>query len=202
MHKKRSTTNKKVTFKNTTKVITNDTKNKTILNTKLTNTDLPKEAKLSVTPSQEDALNGNTIVINKSSIMPEMSNALPEVADTFRNNTETNQIETKVLSTNCNAVPTVEHTDIVKINKHTNEMKQLDLREFEIRQKLIEEQNKRRKELLSKALAARTKRTQDEAKKLEEIQCEFKKLDADLSNDVKILRHQIDLASMEYMEVQ
>lgn len=83
-----------------------------------------------------------------------------------------------------------------------NEKKFRDLDEFESRQKLIEEQNRKRKELLSKALADRTKRTQEEAQKLNEIQGEFKKLDAVLCADVKILRKQIELASIEYMESQ
>ncbi|RZC39314.1 RAB6-interacting golgin, partial [Asbolus verrucosus] len=38
------------------------------------------------------------------------------------------------------------------------------------------------------------------AQRLGEIQEEFKKLDAVLSTDVKILRQQIELASIEYME--
>lgn len=77
-----------------------------------------------------------------------------------------------------------------------------DLEEFQARQKVIEEQNKRRKELLTKALEDRTKQTREEAERLKEIQNEFKKLDAILSNDVKILRHQIELASLDYMEAQ
>lgn len=77
-----------------------------------------------------------------------------------------------------------------------------DLNELQTRQKLMEEQNKKRKELLAKALADRTKRTQEEAQRLNEIQVELKKLDATLSNDVKILRKQIDIASVDYMEAQ
>lgn len=77
-----------------------------------------------------------------------------------------------------------------------------DLNELQARQKLMEEQNKKRKELLAKALADRTRRTQEEAQRLNEIQAEFKKLDAVLSNDVKILRKQIDIASVDYMEAQ
>lgn len=82
------------------------------------------------------------------------------------------------------------------------EKKFKDLDEFEARQKLIEEQNRKRKELLAKALADRTKQTQEEAQRLNEIQEEFKKLDAMLSGDVKILRKKIELASIEYMECQ
>lgn len=77
-----------------------------------------------------------------------------------------------------------------------------DLHELQARQKLMEEQNRKRKELLAKALADRTKRTQDEVQRLNEIQVELKKLDATLSNDVKILRKQIDIASVDYMEAQ
>lgn len=152
--------NKKVTFKNTPKtVVANDSKNKKILTTKISNNKLnvlPEEAKL----HQPD--------------VPKEKAVLEE---------EGTKIDAK--------------NDVIVVEK-----KLIDLKEFEIRQKQIEEQNRRRKELLSKALAARTKQTQEEAKKLEEIQNEFKKLDANLSGDVKILRQQIDAASMEYMEVQ
>lgn len=87
--------------------------------------------------------------------------------------------------------------DLSKIEKRV-----IDLDEFQARQKLIEEQNRKRKELLAKALADRTKRTEEEARRLKEIQNEFKKLDALLSNDVSILRHQIEIASLEFMEAQ
>ncbi|XP_044269630.1 RAB6-interacting golgin [Tribolium madens] len=83
-----------------------------------------------------------------------------------------------------------------------SERKFKDLDEFEARQKLIEEQNRKRKELLAKALADRTRQTQEEAQRLNEIQEEFKKLDDLLSCDVKILRKQIEAASVEYMECQ
>lgn len=82
------------------------------------------------------------------------------------------------------------------------EKKVLDLDEFQARQKLIEEQNRKRKELLVKALADRTRQTQEEAQRLNEIQAEFKKLDAVISSDVKILRKQIEVASIDYMEAQ
>ncbi|XP_017776126.1 PREDICTED: RAB6-interacting golgin [Nicrophorus vespilloides] len=80
--------------------------------------------------------------------------------------------------------------------------KKKNLEEFEAKQKLIEEQNRRRKELLIKALADRTQKTIKEQQKLNDIQEEFKKLDANLSNDVKVLRKQIENASLDYMEAQ
>lgn len=55
---------------------------------------------------------------------------------------------------------------------------------------------------MAKALADKTKQTQEEVQRLNEIENEFKKLDAILSNDVNILRKQIDAASCEYSEAQ
>ncbi|GLV32039.1 Golgin RAB6 interacting [Carabus blaptoides fortunei] len=106
------------------------------------------------------------------------------------------------------------NTEAIKINENMSplkpvvlnitqiEKKVIDLDEFQARQKRIEEQNRRRKELLSKALADRTKQTEEEARRLKEIQNEFKKLDVLLSNDVAILRHQIEIVSVDFMEAQ
>ncbi|XP_069671464.1 RAB6-interacting golgin [Periplaneta americana] len=76
------------------------------------------------------------------------------------------------------------------------------LDEFQSRQKLMEEQNRQRKELLAKALADRKKQTTEEARRLQQIQDELQKLDMLLSNDVSILRDQIEVASHEFMEAQ
>lgn len=96
----------------------------------------------------------------------------------------------------------ISHENETVNNDITSTKKVKDLHELQTRQKLMEEQNRKRKELLAKALADRTKRTQEEAQRLNEIQIELKKLDATLSNDVKILRKQIDIASVDYMEAQ
>ncbi|XP_067012766.2 RAB6-interacting golgin isoform X2 [Anabrus simplex] len=76
------------------------------------------------------------------------------------------------------------------------------LDEFQTRHKMMEEQNRRRKELLAKALANRKKQTHEEARRLQQIQEELQKLDVRLSNDVGILRNQIEAASFEFMEAQ
>lgn len=76
------------------------------------------------------------------------------------------------------------------------------LLEFQARQKLMEEQNRQRKELLKKALEDRTKKTHAEAQRLNQIEEELKKLDMQLSCDVAILRNQIELASLDFMEAQ
>jgi hypothetical protein len=48
----------------------------------------------------------------------------------------------------------------------------------------------------------RKKQTTAEASRLQQIQDELQKLDMLLSNDVNILRNQIEVASQEFMEAQ
>jgi hypothetical protein len=48
----------------------------------------------------------------------------------------------------------------------------------------------------------RKKHTTAEARRLQQIQDELQKLDVLLSNDVSILRNQIEVASHEFMEAQ
>ncbi|NXP50680.1 GORAB protein, partial [Heliornis fulica] len=65
-------------------------------------------------------------------------------------------------------------------------------------QRLIEEKNKRKKALLAKAIAERSKRTQAETVKLKRIQKELQALDDMVSADISILRNRIDQASLDY----
>ncbi|CAI5778854.1 Hypothetical predicted protein [Podarcis lilfordi] len=65
-------------------------------------------------------------------------------------------------------------------------------------QKLMEEKNKRKKALLAKAIAERSKRTQAETVKLKRIQTQLQALDDMVSADIGILRNRIDQASLEY----
>ncbi|XP_073756104.1 RAB6-interacting golgin isoform X1 [Callorhinus ursinus] len=65
-------------------------------------------------------------------------------------------------------------------------------------QRLMEEKNKRKKALLAKAIAERSKRTQAETLKLKRIQKELQALDDMVSADIGILRNRIDQASLEY----
>ncbi|XP_045733426.1 RAB6-interacting golgin [Mirounga angustirostris] len=65
-------------------------------------------------------------------------------------------------------------------------------------QQLMEEKNKRKKALLAKAIAERSKRTQAETLKLKRIQKELQALDDMVSADIGILRNRIDQASLEY----
>ncbi|XP_045154018.1 RAB6-interacting golgin isoform X3 [Echinops telfairi] len=62
----------------------------------------------------------------------------------------------------------------------------------------MEEKNKRKKAVLAKAIAERSKRTQAETMKLKRIQKELQALDDMVSADIGILRNRIDQASLDY----
>uniref|UniRef100_UPI003AAC6620 RAB6-interacting golgin isoform X2 n=1 Tax=Centroberyx gerrardi TaxID=166262 RepID=UPI003AAC6620 len=88
-------------------------------------------------------------------------------------------------------------------------VKELEKQEVELRektrlellqqeQKMIEERNKRKKALLTKTIAEKSKQTQAEAVKLKRIQKELQALDDMVSNDIGILRGRIEQASWDY----
>ncbi|XP_044295371.1 RAB6-interacting golgin isoform X2 [Varanus komodoensis] len=62
----------------------------------------------------------------------------------------------------------------------------------------MEEKNKRKKALLAKAIAERSKRTQAETVKLSRIQKQLQALDEMVSADIGILRNKIEQASWDY----
>ncbi|XP_076028069.1 RAB6-interacting golgin [Genypterus blacodes] len=72
------------------------------------------------------------------------------------------------------------------------------LEQLQQEQKLMEEGNKRKKALLAKTIAEKSKQTQAEAVKLRRIQKELQALDELVSNDISILRGRIEQASWEY----
>ncbi|XP_074859010.1 RAB6-interacting golgin isoform X4 [Carettochelys insculpta] len=86
----------------------------------------------------------------------------------------------------------------------TMENKRVELQEksrwevLQQEQRLMEEKNKRKKALLAKAIAERSKRTQAETVKLKRIQKELQALDDMVSADIGILRNRIDQASVDY----
>ncbi|XP_051581216.1 RAB6-interacting golgin-like [Myxocyprinus asiaticus] len=88
-------------------------------------------------------------------------------------------------------------------------VKELDKQEVELRernrlqqlqweQRIMEEKNKKRKALLAKTIAEKSKQTQAEAVKLKKIQRELQALDDSVSSDIGILRKLIEEASMDY----
>ncbi|KPP70328.1 RAB6-interacting golgin-like, partial [Scleropages formosus] len=72
------------------------------------------------------------------------------------------------------------------------------LEKLQLEQKVMEEKNKRKKALLSKTIAEKSKRTQAEAVKLKRIQKELQALDDMVSSDIGILRGRIEEASWDY----
>uniref|UniRef100_A0AAZ3RQV9 RAB6-interacting golgin n=1 Tax=Oncorhynchus tshawytscha TaxID=74940 RepID=A0AAZ3RQV9_ONCTS len=65
-------------------------------------------------------------------------------------------------------------------------------------QKMMEERNKRKKALLTKTIAEKSKQTQAESVKLKRIQKDLQTLDNMVSNDICILRGVIEQASWDY----
>ncbi|KAL5291545.1 GORAB family protein [Megaselia abdita] len=78
----------------------------------------------------------------------------------------------------------------------------VSLKDFQSHQKLMQEQNKQKKDLLYKAIEQHTQKTAAEWKKMEEIKFELSKLDSELASDVAILRKQIDLACINYSNIE
>ncbi|KAJ8384517.1 hypothetical protein AAFF_G00204320 [Aldrovandia affinis] len=75
---------------------------------------------------------------------------------------------------------------------------QTRLEQLQQEQRMIEEKNKRKKALLAKTIAEKSKQTQAEAVKLKRIQKELQALDDMVSNDIGILRGRIEQASWDY----
>ncbi|KYO24375.1 RAB6-interacting golgin [Alligator mississippiensis] len=94
--------------------------------------------------------------------------------------------------------------DVPSLPAKLPEKKKVELQEksrwevLQQEQRLMEEKNKRKKALLAKAIAERSKRTQAETVKLKRIQKELQALDDMVSADIGILRNRIDQASVDY----
>jgi len=88
---------------------------------------------------------------------------------------------------------------ILKIDK-SEALSKMDA--FQEKQKLIEEQNRKKKEILQKAINDRKKQTDTETRKLELVHQELQKIDLMLTSDVQFLRNSIEQASIEYMDAQ
>lgn len=80
--------------------------------------------------------------------------------------------------------------------------KGISLKDFEQHRKIIEEQNKQKKQMLYKAIEQHTQKTAAESRKIEEIRHELSKLESDLAVDVALLRKQIDAACIHFANVE
>ncbi|CRL00277.1 CLUMA_CG013550, isoform A [Clunio marinus] len=72
------------------------------------------------------------------------------------------------------------------------------IQDFEINRKLMEEQNKIKRNILHEAISKHTEKTKAEAKKLNEIKVALDQLDSELATDVLILRKQIETATLHF----
>ncbi|XP_065075536.1 RAB6-interacting golgin-like [Ochlerotatus camptorhynchus] len=78
----------------------------------------------------------------------------------------------------------------------------MSLKDFEQQRKLMQEQNRQKRDMLQKVIEQHTQKTAAEANKLQEIKSELGKLDSELATDVAILRKQIDAASLHFSNVE
>lgn len=74
--------------------------------------------------------------------------------------------------------------------------------DMELQRKLMEEQNKMKRSLLQEVISKHVQKTQAESQKLEEIKQALDVLDSELSNDVSILRKQIESATLHFNNVE
>ncbi|XP_011180783.2 RAB6-interacting golgin [Zeugodacus cucurbitae] len=148
--------------------------------------------KLAVKPN--DAKNVNTTELNESSILK-----LP-TGDNNVSSTSTNEAnDSSILPTSQESKASTPTVDLLNTD---SPFKGMSLREFESQRKLIEEQNKQKKELLHKAIELHSQKTAAETRKIAEIKEELAKLDNDLALDVSILRKQIDNACIYFSQVE
>ncbi|EAT36128.1 AAEL011765-PA [Aedes aegypti] len=80
--------------------------------------------------------------------------------------------------------------------------KGMSLKDFEQQRKLMQEQNRQKRNMLQKVIEQHAQKTAAEANKLQEIKTELGKLDTELATDVAILRKQIDAASLHFSNVE
>ena len=78
----------------------------------------------------------------------------------------------------------------------------LSIEEVRIRQKQLEDENKAKRQLLTKAIADRRQRTSEETKRLHQIQSELQKMDLVVANDIRLLRKNIEEATIDFNDAQ
>uniref|UniRef100_A0A182SEP2 RAB6-interacting golgin n=1 Tax=Anopheles maculatus TaxID=74869 RepID=A0A182SEP2_9DIPT len=88
------------------------------------------------------------------------------------------------------------------LNDVLTPFKGMSLKDFEQQRKMMEEQNRQKRDILHKAIEQHAQKTAAEASKIQEIKSELSKLDSELASDVAILRKQIDAASMHFSNVE
>lgn len=121
------------------------------------------------------------------------------VEETIKNDSQSLETNTEEVVNNSEQIPfnsTLENDLKIELKIP------IDLSDFEVKQKLIEEQNRVRKKQLMRRLADKSQKTKEEFRKLQIIQDEVNKLDNKLSNDVNVLRQNIDDLSLTFMTAE
>lgn len=96
----------------------------------------------------------------------------------------------------------VNHAPVVQPEIKMSDDRSNRILDFELQRKVMEEQNKMKRSLLQDAISKHAEKTQAEAKKLGEIKTALDQLDSELSNDVAILRKQIETATLHFNTIE
>ncbi|KAH8257124.1 hypothetical protein KR038_003922 [Drosophila bunnanda] len=116
----------------------------------------------------------------------------------------------KMSGSNSQAITSVDDASILPSTKDSSRerlntdspFKGVSLKDFEQHRRMIEEQNKQKKQMLYQAIEQHTQKTAAESRKIEEIRHELSKLESDLAVDVALLRKQIDNACIHFSNVE
>ncbi|EDW79952.1 uncharacterized protein Dwil_GK18053 [Drosophila willistoni] len=104
---------------------------------------------------------------------------------------------------NANVLPSTKGSTSSSPHLNTDSpFKGISLKDFEQHRKMIEEQNKQKKQMLYQAIEQHTQKTAAESRKIEEIRHELSKLESDLAVDVALLRKQIDNACINFANIE
>lgn len=116
----------------------------------------------------------------------------------------------KISGSNSQAISSADDASILPSTKDSSRerlntdspFKGVSLKDFEQHRRMIEEQNKQKKQMLYQAIEQHTQKTAAESRKIEEIRHELSKLESDLAVDVALLRKQIDNACIHFSNVE
>ncbi|XP_017026284.1 RAB6-interacting golgin [Drosophila kikkawai] len=145
---------------------------------------------------------------------PARDKAAATYADAGGENSETTSTDDssilKMSGSNSQAISSVDDGSILPSTKDSSRerlntdspFKGVSLKDFEQHRRMIEEQNKQKKQMLYQAIEQHTQKTAAESRKIEEIRHELSKLESDLAVDVALLRKQIDNACIHFSNVE
>ncbi|XP_019904293.1 RAB6-interacting golgin isoform X2 [Esox lucius] len=163
---------------------------------------LQRERALQVVTQQKNGPDSHTLPVEQQLSKPPIQAAVQPVSHFSVTHTtvEEDSRQKEPLALNDAPAPAQDTSQITReLEKQEVELREKTRLEFLQRdQKMIEERNKRKKALLTKTIAEKSKQTHAEAVKLKRIQKELQTLDNMVSSDIGILRGVIEQASMDY----